>query len=121
MRKSGDWMTIWDDRILEYVFENGSGSPTQIAKSDYIHVSKQHISRRLRELADHGLLNPLGNGVYEINTTGWYYLEGGYDAESGEFMHNVDPEHGIENYKRPVMWTKDKINKLSSKFRDDDQ
>jgi len=27
MRKSADWMTIWDDRILEVIREDGSGSP----------------------------------------------------------------------------------------------
>jgi len=112
MRKSGSWMSVWDDRILEYIYDNGSGSPSEIAGSDYIHVSKQHISRRLRELADHDLLEPLGNGVYQITEEGWYYLAGGYDAERGSYMHDIDPEEGIHNFKRPLMWGKAKYNQL---------
>lgn len=82
MRKSGQWMTIWDDRILEYMVENGHGSPTEIASSEYIHVTKQHISRRLRKLGDHGLLSLLKNGVYQITTEGEQYLQANYDAEA---------------------------------------
>lgn len=89
MRKSGDWMSIWDDRILEYILENGSGSPTEIANSDYVHISKQHTSRRLRTLADHGLLNSLGNGIYQINKKGRHYLIGNFDAEEHDY---IDPE-----------------------------
>lgn len=114
MRKSGDWMTVWDDRILEYIFENGSGSPTEISEITYIHVSKQHISRRLRTLADHDLLDPLGNGMYQITEKGWYYLKGGFDANSGEYLHNVEPEKGIHNFQRPIMWAKAKINQSKS-------
>lgn len=88
MRKSGDWMSIWDDRILEYILENESGSPTQIANSDYIHVSKQHISRRLRTLTDHGLLDSLGNGIYQINKKGRHYLIGNFDAEAHDYIES---------------------------------
>jgi len=84
MRKSGAWMSIWDDRILEYISQEESGSPSEIAKNKYFHVSKQHISRRLRKLADHGLLKPLGNGVYCITDEGKKYLNGRYDAEREE-------------------------------------
>jgi len=87
MRKSGDWMSIWDDRILEYIMENDSGAPTEIANNDQIHVSKQHVSHRLREIADNGLLDSLGNGVYQLNKEGEQYLVGNYDAQSHEFIH----------------------------------
>ena len=87
MRKSGDWMSIWDDRILEYIVENDSGSPTRIANSDYIHISKQHVSNRLREIADNELLDSLGNGVYQINKKGEQYLLGNYNAQKNEFIH----------------------------------
>ena len=87
MRKSGDWMSIWDDRILEYIMENDSGAPTQIANSENVHVSKQHISHRLRELADHELLDSIGKGMYRLNKKGEHYLLGNYDAQKQEFIH----------------------------------
>lgn len=89
MRKSGAWMTIWDDRILEYIDREGSGSPKQLKESGYIRVSKSHISRRLRTLAEHGLLTNLGNGVYVITDDGEAYLEGELDTadETGGVEH----------------------------------
>ena len=80
MRRSATWMTIWDDRILEVIQKEGSGSPKELAEMDVIRVSRQHVSRRLQKLADHGLLNPLGNGVYVITESGEKYLEGEIDA-----------------------------------------
>ena len=104
-------MTIWDDRILEYIEDNGSGSPSEIARSDYVHVSKQHISRRLRTLSEHDLLDSLGNGVYTITREGRYYLAGGYDAERGEFMEDIDPERGVRNYEAMYLDLLDKISR----------
>jgi len=74
-------MTLWDDRLLEMIRKEGSGSPTELAESDYIRVSPQHVSRRLSTLAEHGLLDHLGNGVYVITEEGMMYLDGELDAE----------------------------------------
>jgi predicted transcriptional regulator len=115
MRKSGNWMTVWDDRILEYIYNNGTATPTEIANSEFVHVTAQHISNRLQKLHDHELVESLGNGVYQITTTGSYYLAGGYDAETGTYMHNVSPEDGLYNFDRPVLWAKRKYNQLRSK------
>jgi hypothetical protein len=82
MRKQAKWMGKWDDRFLEYIYENKSGAPTQIAESEYIPVSKQYVSRRLKELAENGLLVSLGNGVYQISVMGILYLAGDYDAQN---------------------------------------
>ena len=81
MRRSATWMTLWDDRLLEIIRKEGAGSPTELAESDYIRVSPQHVSRRLSKLAEHGLLNHLGNGVYVITEDGQRYLDGELDAE----------------------------------------
>jgi Mn-dependent DtxR family transcriptional regulator len=92
-RKSADWMTIWDDRILELLRAEGPNSPTPIAEHDYIHVNKSTISRRLRKLADHGLVEPYPNGVYGITAKGEQYLDGELDAselESDEETENGD-------------------------------
>lgn len=109
MRKSGDWMSVWDDRILEYIENKGSGSPSKIAESDYMHVSKQHISRRLSTLAEHDLLEALGNGVYTITREGRHYLAGGYDAEREAFMPEIEPERGVRNYQAMYLDLMDKI------------
>lgn len=81
MRASADWMSIWDDRILEYIHENDGGSVGEIADHKLIRVSQPHVSRRCKVLAEHGLLRPLGNGVYVITSDGIKYLQGELDAE----------------------------------------
>ena len=112
MRKSGSWMTIWDDRILEYILDNDSGYATEISNDDYIHVSQQHISRRLHELADKGLLSEGKKGVYSITKEGKYYLAGAYDAEEQEVI-----ETELRNYEWVILVSEEKIQKLRSKFK----
>lgn len=77
-------MTIWDDRILEYIQEHESGSASELKDTDYFRVSRSQVSRRLRRLADHGMLRHLGNGVYIITEEGERYLRGDLDAETLE-------------------------------------
>ena len=82
-------MTIWDDRLLELIREDGSGSPSELADSEYVRVSRQHVSRRLKKLSEHGMLDHLGNGVYVITERGINYLDGELDAEDVD-----EPENG---------------------------
>jgi len=84
MRRSATWMSIWDDRILEFVRENGTSSVGEIAESPYIRISNAHVSRRCTELANHGLLQRFANGVYAISEQGEEYLDGEIDAEDLE-------------------------------------
>jgi len=81
MRKSAAWMTLWDDRILEIIRNEESGNATDLSENEYIRVSRTQVGRRLRKLADHGLLKPLGNGVYIITNQGEQYLDGEIDAD----------------------------------------
>lgn len=93
-------MTIWDDRILEYIRDQESGTPTELAESGYVRVSRQHVSRRLQKLADHGLVRPLGNGVYVITDAGEAYLEGEIDAAAESLDQETegdDPAVGRES------------------------
>lgn len=76
MRHSGAWMTIWDDRILEYIDDNGPTSVKKLHEADPVKVSKPHVSRRCRKLVEHGLMVDLGNGVYDITDRGQGYLAG---------------------------------------------
>ncbi len=97
MRQSGSCMTIWDDRILEVIREEGNGSPTELSNRTEIHISKSSVSRRLTKLADHGLLRPLANGVYVLSEAGEAYLEGKYDAEQGRYIGDDDEmEPGVD-------------------------
>jgi len=90
MRYSGSWQSVWDDRILEIIAEEGPSSPKTIEETNIVHISRQHISNRLGTLADHGLLMRLPNGVYAMSEKGEAYLSGEYDAEAEQFIE--DPE-----------------------------
>jgi predicted transcriptional regulator len=69
-------MTIWDDRILEIARKEDSVTPKKLSETDYFAVSKTQISRRLRKLTEHSLMQHLGNGVYVITERGKRYLDG---------------------------------------------
>lgn len=84
MRKSADWMALADDRILEFVDRNGPASAKQIDDTETIPRSHSTISRRMGRLAEHGLLQPLGNGVYQLTDDGEAYLHGDLDASELE-------------------------------------
>ncbi len=73
-------MTIVDDRVLEYISENEHGSPTEMKRQGPIRYSRQYIAERCQQLADHGLLKPVGNGVYVITERGERYLDGTLDT-----------------------------------------
>lgn len=89
-RESGDWMVLWDDRFLMILAKEGPKTPSDIADRDHIHVTAPHTSHRLLKLADHGLVEPLGNGVYRITREGQLYLVGGYNAATGERVHDTE-------------------------------
>lgn len=82
MRKSGKWMVLLDDRILELLAEedNQYMAPSDIADDNRIHYTSQHVGRRCKKLAEHGLLQSVGRGVYTITEEGRAYLEGEYNA-----------------------------------------
>jgi len=93
LRKSADWMVLWDDRILEILQIDGFKSCGMIEKYNEIHVGSAHISNRLKKLAEHNLVEPVGRGMYDITEEGVLYLEGYYDADNGE---KVDYESDSE-------------------------
>jgi len=90
MRHSGKWMTIVDDRVLEYIREHEHGSPKEMKDNGPIPYSRAYIAERCRKLADHGLLQPVGNGVYVITERGEQYLDGDLDT------HVDQPDNGPE-------------------------
>jgi len=90
-------MVLADDRILEYIRESGSGGATEMANSDYVRYSQSYISKRCRKLAEKGLLQDLGNGVYVITERGERYLDGEIDTSEDapdEIESPFDSENG---------------------------
>lgn len=97
MRRSGSWMTIWDDRILEYARENDVVSPMVLEETGYFDISKSQISRRLVKLEEENLLRRVGNGVYIITERGEGYLDGEVStirAEPDEIRDSSDSDSG---------------------------
>ena len=82
MRKSGKWMVLLDERILELFVESDEDymSVSEIAEHPRIPYSSQYVGQRSRKLANHGLLYAVGNGMYTLTDEGEAYLKGEYNA-----------------------------------------
>lgn len=80
-------MTIWDERILEHLLDEKGTSVGELTEKENIRVTNTHVSRRCKKLAEHGLLQSLGNGVYAMNGKGKAYLVGKYDAETESYLN----------------------------------
>jgi predicted transcriptional regulator len=74
-------MVLADERILEYLLDTETSTPKKMADSGDVRFSRQYIGDRCQKLADFGLVQHLGNGVYRITEDGQSYLEGNLDAE----------------------------------------
>lgn len=73
-------MNLVDDRILELIHEEGPKSQAMVVDDDRVDWNIQYVGRRIRTLAEAGLLIEVGNGVYQITEDGEEYLEGELDA-----------------------------------------
>lgn len=80
MRKSADWMTIADDRILEYPADHESETPSKMAKVDTMRFSRSYLHQRCDVLEEYGLVRHLGNGVHLLTGKGRQYLNGELDT-----------------------------------------
>ncbi|PSP39957.1 winged helix-turn-helix domain-containing protein [Halobacteriales archaeon SW_8_65_20] len=80
MRLSADWMTIADDRLLEYIAKHETATPTEMAESDLVRFKRVHLQRRCQKLYQYGLVRQVGNGVYMLSEQGQQYLDGELDA-----------------------------------------
>ena len=84
MRLSAEWTTLADERILEYLRENQSGTPTKMAKHNNIHFSRSYLHKRCTILSEYGLIKDYGNAVFVLSDTGREYLAGDLDANQLE-------------------------------------
>jgi len=71
-----------DDRILEALESGLRLTPAVIAEN--IDRTRQHVSRRLSDLTDHGLVEKPNRGYYEITDRGRAYLSGELGADELE-------------------------------------
>lgn len=91
-------MTLVDDRVLEYIREHDSGSPTEMKREGPIRYSRQYVDRRCKKLAENGLLRHLGNGVYVITNDGEAYLDEKLDTETWEYLNEQENNgEGLNN------------------------
>jgi len=87
MRKHAGWMTIADERILEFLHEEDPRQSKQIANElaeKGIEFNDKYIGRRCLELSEYGLLRNLGNGIYTVTDLGREYLNGELNANELE-------------------------------------
>ena len=81
MRKRGEWMTPMDDLLLEALASSGMVlSPSIISFN--LDLSREAVNRRLQTLADHGLVEKIERGKYEITDEGSEYQSGDLDASN---------------------------------------
>lgn len=71
-------MTRVDDEVLEWLEENGAGTPSLIA--DERDRASNYVGDRLRKLVELGLVDRPKHGFYRITGEGTDYLAGDLDA-----------------------------------------
>lgn len=79
-RHRGDWMVHADDTILETIAEEGNLTPGTIEQMGI--YSRSHASDRMSTLAEAGLLEKIGPGLYRLTEEGRAYLDGEFDAST---------------------------------------
>ena len=94
LRHSGNWMTLVDDRILEYLHENEAASPTEMMQGGPIKFSRAYIGRRCKKLKEEGLIREISDATYVITEDGETYLRGNLDTENWCY---IDEETGHEH------------------------
>jgi DNA-binding IclR family transcriptional regulator len=80
MRHSAPWMIKEDDRILEYLRQEGWASPSLLVRQLQIDLSPNHVKERLHMLQYAGLVARLTQKYWELTTRGIHYLRGDLDV-----------------------------------------
>lgn len=89
MRKHAKWLTQADERILEFLSEEGNHPPSAIrdrlleAGRD-LEYHAEYIGTECRKLTDYGLVVNVGGGTYSITELGEQFLGGELDASELE-------------------------------------
>jgi len=69
-----------DERILEYISENGWVSPGILYQERGFNASKGRIRERCKTLQYAGFVYPIGSEMYDLTTDGILFLRGEVDA-----------------------------------------
>lgn len=85
MRQRAGWMNTATDPVLELLRDSGLSLPPGAIHyniSRQMDVSRASVTRAIRELQDHGLIEkaPDSKTYYEITELGKRYLDGELDA-----------------------------------------
>lgn len=81
-RHCAEWMKREDERILEFLKENGLSSARLISNEVFEKVSTGHVAERLGMLRYAGLVSKTGLTSYELTEEGQRYLDGELDAQN---------------------------------------
>jgi len=98
-RRSAEWMTATDDRILEILDYEGRSTPKNLAERNNLHRSRPTVNQRLQKLNKAGLVEKEGRGLYKITDNGRLYLIGGYDVSEEKQTIEIEGE-GAYNFDR---------------------
>lgn len=83
MRNTAGWQRAPDDRILEYLREEGPASTTTVATAPRIRAPRSVVTSRLYELAEAELIAPMsgvGRRMWILTGEARRYLRGELDA-----------------------------------------
>lgn len=102
MRQTGLWMKWTDERILEYLAENGKVSPWILA--DEMETDSQYVTHRCYILANAELVERVAreqiDDEFAISTWGRLYLNGDLDAQHRQPQPSPRPPDKV----RPAYW-----------------
>jgi len=73
-----------DDRLLEYLDQEGVGTPKSISDEWGLDYHRETVGGRLRLLSKASLVERIGRGVYRITGEGTEYLAGTRDLRDLE-------------------------------------
>jgi len=80
LRQSAFWMKQLDERILEYIDEEGWATPQMMARESHFTASRGHIHERCQMLHYIGFIEPIYGDAFDLTTDGAQFLDGEIDA-----------------------------------------
>jgi hypothetical protein len=83
VRKRAEWMRPVDERIMETMRDEGNLTPYALDETFDVAVAN-YASNRLSKLAQYGLVERLGRGLYRLTEDGRAFLEEDLDASELE-------------------------------------
>ena len=108
MNHEGPWMKLIDERILEYLDENGDAFPFEISLDISLNASAARVRERCWVLANAGFVSPYEHKLahnryatkFAISERGSNYLDDDVSAELIRPLPSPRPPHAT----RPGWW-----------------